>query len=59
MTAREFFELVENMRASQKLYFKTRRSDILRESKQLEKEVDAEIKRARKIEKQQNEPKLF
>lgn len=59
MTAKEFFILVEDMRTTQKLYFKTRRSDVLRESKMLEKQVDNEIRRVRELQKKQSEPKLF
>lgn len=40
MTAREFVELVQQMRDKQKLYFKTRSSDVLLESKALERQVD-------------------
>ena len=45
MNAREFFELVSKMRKAQKDYFATRTNDALSKSKQLEREVDAEIKR--------------
>lgn len=44
MTGREFVELVRDMRAKQVEYFKTRSSDVLRESKQLERRVDAAIR---------------
>ena len=49
MTAREFFELVVRMRRSQKEYFKNRSRLYLRESKELEQKVDAEIERVEKI----------
>jgi phosphate uptake regulator len=49
MTAREFFEKVAEMRRAQRDYFKTRDKDTLIRSKQLEKEVDDEIKRVTKI----------
>lgn len=45
MTAREFFELVASMREHQKAYFKTRDGIIFRKCIELEKKVDAEIKR--------------
>jgi hypothetical protein len=45
MTAREFFDKVTAMRQAQRDYFKIRDKDTLILSKQLEKEVDAEIKR--------------
>lgn len=45
MTAREFFEKVAAMRQAQRDYFKTRDKEVLIRSKQLEKEVDDEIKR--------------
>lgn len=43
MNARDFFDLVSEMRASQNEYFKTRSSQSLQKSKELEKKVDAEI----------------
>ena len=39
-----FEELVKEMRASQKAYFRTRNPETLRTSKLLEREVDAFIK---------------
>ena len=41
----EFLQLVREMRAAQKDYFKTRDKDVLAKSKQLEKRVDDEIKK--------------
>ena len=41
----EFMQLVREMRKAQKEYFKTRDKDVLAKSKQLEKRVDAEIKK--------------
>ena len=38
--AEEFFELVKEMRDTQKQYFKTRDSNFLNKSKELEKAVD-------------------
>lgn len=49
MTARDFFELVARMRRSQKEYFKNRSRLYLRESKELEQKVDAEIERVEKM----------
>lgn len=47
MKPEEFYLLVANMRNAQKEYFKTRSRDLLSKSKQLEKQVDDEIKRAK------------
>lgn len=47
MKPEEFYLLVANMRNSQKEYFRTRSRDLLSKSKQLEKQVDDEIKRAK------------
>lgn len=49
MTAKDFFNLVEQMRKNQKDYFKTRSTEYLRKSKELEKQVDNEITRVNKI----------
>lgn len=54
--ARAFFDLVSEMRKAQKEYFKTRSSESLTRSKDLERQVDKEIQRAKEI--LQN-PKLF
>lgn len=40
MNIEEFAKLVKEMRDNQKMYFKTRDSRVLSESKRLEKEVD-------------------
>jgi len=56
MTAKEFFLLVVSMRNAQKLYFRTRDKSDLQHSKQLEKQVDDEIRR---VERLQTEPELF
>lgn len=48
----EFFNAVEAMREAQKSYFKTRNSDDLKRSKELERKVDNMIAYIRK-------PKLF
>nr|DAH74719.1 MAG TPA: CREB-regulated transcription coactivator 2-helix, CREB binding, CREB, PROTEIN.0A [Caudoviricetes sp.] len=49
MNKRQFFEKVALMRESQKEYFRTRSHDVLRKSKALEAEIDAEIKRVRDL----------
>ena len=49
MTAKYFFDLVSEMRKNEKDYFKTRSSESLRKSKELEKQVDDEIERVSKI----------
>lgn len=53
MNARQFYLLVVKMRKAQREYFRTRAPHVLAESKQYEKEVDAEIERVTKIERQQ------
>lgn len=45
MTARAFFDLVRRMREAQRGYFATRAQGYLTESKELEAQVDREIKR--------------
>lgn len=59
MTAKDFFDLVTRMRDKQKEYFRTRSASVLKESKQLEKQVDEEIKRVSEIMRERKEPKLF
>lgn len=49
MNARQFFNLVSQMRATQKEYFRTRSKEVLLQSKQLEKRVDDEILRVNNI----------
>lgn len=49
MNAREFFTLVTRMRDKQKEYFRTHSVSVLQESKQLEKQVDDEIRRVNEI----------
>ena len=43
MNIEEFAKLVKKMRDAQKMYFKTRDSKVLSESKRLEKEVDKAV----------------
>lgn len=59
MTSKDFFHLVARMRDRQKEYFRTRSGSVLKESKQLEKQVDEEIKRVKDIIRDKQEPKLF
>lgn len=53
MTPKQFFDLVSEMRAAQKKYFsllgKPERYQYLQKSKDLEKQVDAEIERANAV----------
>ena len=58
MTAKDFFDLVARMRDKQKEYFRTRSGSVLKESKQLEKQVDEEIRRVNEIIRERQEPKL-
>lgn len=57
--AYQFFRLVERMRKAQKEYFKYRTSNVLNESKRLEKEVDDEISRVNNLLLDKQQPKLF
>lgn len=59
MTAKEFFDLVSEMRSKQKEYFRTRSASALNESKTLERRVDDEIMRANQMIKERQQPKLF
>lgn len=58
MDARQFFNLVSEMRNKQKEYFKTHTQSALKESKALEKRVDDEIARVTQVLKEKREPKL-
>lgn len=49
MNPEQFFQTVVRMRESQKEYFKTRSRTSLEESKRLEKLIDDEINRVKKI----------
>lgn len=49
MNAKDFFYLVSSMRKAQKDYFRTRTTEALKQSKSLEKQVDAEIQRVNDI----------
>lgn len=59
MTAKEFFDLVSEMREKQREYFRTRSSSVLSESKALERKVDDEIRRVKQILEEKQEQKLF
>ena len=58
MDARQFFNLVSEMRNKQKEYFKTHTQSALKESRALEKRVDDEIARVTQVLKEKREPKL-
>lgn len=58
MTARDFFNLVREMREEQKGYFHTRSKDLLDKSKALEREVDREIARVDRLLGEKQCPKL-
>ncbi len=58
MTAKEFFDLVAEMRSNQKMFFRTHNNYALEESKRLERLVDAEIKRVEEVIKDKQYPKL-
>lgn len=49
MKAEEFFWLVARMRETQRDYFDLREQKILRSARMLERQVDAEIERVKKI----------
>lgn len=53
MNARQFYDTVVKMRKAQRDYFRTRSQRHLNESKELEAQVDAEIKRVEHIQQQQ------
>lgn len=59
MNPRQFFNKVAEMRKAQKQYFKTRNYNDLQRSKQLEAEIDNEIKRALEVEKAKGQMELF
>ena len=58
MTAKAFFDLVRDMRETQKGYFLTRSKDLLNKSKELEREVDREIARVDAILREKQCPRL-
>lgn len=58
MKARDFFDLVREMREAQRSYFLTRSKDLLEKSKDLEREVDREIARVDKLLGEKTSPGL-
>ena len=58
MTARDFFNLVREMRDAQRSYFLTRSRDLLEKSKQLERDIDQEINRVDKLLGEKTNPGL-
>lgn len=58
MNPKEFFDKVSRMRKAQKEYFRTRSGWALSDSKRLEKEIDDEIERVRKVMEAKNNPKM-
>ena len=60
MDSREFFDKVALMRQLQKEYFRTRSRSVHTNCKNVERDVDAEIKRVNAIiERRKNEQELF
>lgn len=59
MKPKEFFDTVSLMREKQREYFKTKSSTALTESKRLEKIVDKEIERVKRIIQEKQNPKLW
>lgn len=59
MTSEQFFQKVVQMREAQRMYFRTRYSEHLKQSKSLEKEIDTEIERVKTIITKRQEPSLF
>lgn len=49
MNAQQFFNLVAQMRDAQNKYFRTRSAQALNEARNLERRIDAEIKRVQSI----------
>lgn len=58
MDAKQFFDLVVQTRAAQRQYAKTGDNTALRYSRDLERKVDAEIKRVEMITKEKQSPRL-
>jgi hypothetical protein len=52
MTPKEFYDKVVELREAQREYFRTRLPEALRKSKAIEVEIDNEIKRVTRIEKE-------
>lgn len=58
MDAKSFFDKVCRMRKAQKEYFRTKSGRALNESKQLEREIDAEIERVNRVMAEKQNPKM-
>jgi len=58
MNSQRFFHLVVKMRDCQKRYFRTRSASALRECRNYESQIDAEIERVNKILSDKQNPKL-
>ncbi len=56
MTPEAFLRCVERMRTAQRAYFRTRSSVSLRASKRLEKAVDDEIERTKRVQNKRLRP---
>lgn len=52
MTPKQFYDKVVELREAQREYFRTRLPESLRKSKAIEAEIDNEIKRVTRIEKE-------
>lgn len=56
MTPKEFYDKVVEMRKAQKEYFRFRAPSALSKSKQLEAEIDTEIKRVEQLLSEKEKP---
>lgn len=59
MNAREFFDIVAEMRKAQSKYFRMRTTENLNNAKRLEKIVDEEIRRVEDIKMREKYKTLF
>ena len=59
MKPKEFFDTVSLMREKQREYFKTKSMETLTESKRLEKIIDSEIERVKRVIQEKQNPKLL
>lgn len=57
MEAKQFYETTKKMRSAQKMYFRTKNQFYLKESKELEKQIDNEILRVENM--RNNSSNLF
>lgn len=58
MSPETFFRHVERLRTAQREYCRTRSAAALRDSKRLEREIDAEIERVNRLLAERRNPKL-